>query len=636
MVKRLSIVFFVQCFMVGAAWATNGILWQSTSSQGGSFVENNRLLEAAEVFTLGVAQPSDDAWLMEADIAAGHYVYRHSLRLVDGNGQDAALILPDGIARHDDFFGETEVYLGGPLPLQFPITVAAPVTLHWQGCSEKGLCYPPQTLDVALPRTESTRQASDLSQSSAIESVDTVAPETPSAPVATRAVGVTNPGVMAEDERTAHRLGSLNPLAGALLFLGFGLLLAFTPCTLPMIPIVSGMIVGSQAKPRRALMLSLSYVLAMASTYAAVGVTAGLVGANLQAALQSPWLLGSFAGLFLLLAASLFGTFELQLPAGLMSRLNRAGEGRPGGSLAGAGLLGFISALLVGPCMTAPLAGALLYIGQTGSALTGGIALFALGLGMGLPLLLIAVFGSRFLPRPGAWMVRVRIAFGFVMTGMAVLMLSRFLSANVTLLLWAVWGLSVAFGLLALAQAVEQRPQRVWTLRFGACLIGLWGTLMLVGAASGGNSVLRPMEHLQFAGATGLPGESRSESFTAVEYIQVKSVEDVDARIAEASARGQWTMIDFYADWCVSCHVIERNVFGDSAVSSRLAAMQVLRPDVTSNDATDQALMERWQVRGPPTILLIGPDGTERRAQRTTGEVNVKNFVARLDSAGAP
>lgn len=631
LLRRFALVLLVQCLMVDATWAASGFPWQNTSSQTILLQENNDLLEAAEVFNLGTVQQIDDAWLIDAEIADGHYVYRHSLQLVDGNGQDAALALPDGIARHDDFFGDTEVYLGGLLPLRFPMSIAAPVTLHWQGCSEKGICYPPQTLDVVLPRTKPNVQGSGVQRS-----MDTATSKTLPTTNIARGASISNPQDMAEDERAAHRLGSLSPLAGGLLFLGFGLLLAFTPCTLPMIPIVSGMIVGSQAKPRRALMLSLSYVLAMASTYAAVGVVAGLMGANLQAALQSPWLLGSFAGLFILLAASLFGMFELQLPTGLMNRLNAAGEDRAGGSLTGAALLGFISALLVGPCMTAPLAGALLYIGQTGSALIGGIALFALGLGMGLPLLAIAVFGSRFLPRPGAWMVRVRMAFGFVMTGMAVLMLSRFLSANVTLLLWAIWTLSVAFGLFALTQAVGQRTQQAWILRFGACLIALWGTLMLVGAASGGYSVLRPLEQLQFAGATELPGQANIKPSTAVEYIQVKSIEDVDARIAEASVRGQWTMIDFYADWCVSCHVIERNVFGDSRVSSRLAAMQVLRPDVTRNDDADQALMEHWGVRGPPTILLIGPDGTERRAQRTTGEVNVKNFVARLDSAGAP
>ncbi|MGO1891657.1 MAG: protein-disulfide reductase DsbD, partial [Luteimonas sp.] len=408
----------------------------------------------------------------------------------------------------------------------------------------------------------------------------------------------------------------------------FGLLLSFTPCVLPMIPIVSGMVMGSGAGPRRAVALTAAYVLAMAATYAAVGVAAGLAGANLQAALQSPWLLGSFAALFLVLAASLFGAFELRLPAALANRLDRASRGREGGSIAGAAALGLLSALLVGPCMTAPLAGALLYIGQSGSALTGGVALFALGLGMGLPLMLIAVFGARILPRPGPWMERVRRVFGYVMVAMAIYMLDRFVPGPIGLMLWGAWVLSIAVGLFAWARAQPAEGHGGWPLRFAAVFAGLWSTLMLVGAAAGGDSALRPLERFGTAVAVEAP--------LTPDYVAAKSVADVDARIAEAGARGQWTLIDFYADWCVSCHVIEREVFGDPAVAARLAYMQVLRPDVTANDAVDRELLGHWQVPGPPTLILVGPDGRERRAQRTVGEVDAGGFLARLDAAGAP
>lgn len=433
---------------------------------------------------------------------------------------------------------------------------------------------------------------------------------------------------MAEDQAAAQKLSTLGPVAGVLLFFGFGLLLAFTPCTLPMIPIVSTLVVGNQAGPRRALLLSLSYVLAMAGTYAAVGVAAGLAGANLQAALQSPWLLGAFAALFLILASSLFGLFELRLPSALVNRIGRSGKEPAGGSVAGAAALGFLSALLVGPCMTAPLAGALLYIGQTGSALYGGLALFALGLGMGLPLLAIAVFGARVLPRPGAWMETVRVAFGYVMVGMAVMMVSRFLPGSTALLLWGMWMLSVSIGLIAWGQVVAAKRRLAWTLRSVAAFAGLWSVLMVVGAAAGGASSLQPLAHLRAAAST--PGTA------SVAYVQAKSIEDVDARIAEAGARGQWTLIDFYADWCVSCHVIEREVFGHPEVTSRLAGMQIVRPDVTRNDEQDRALLKRWQVQGPPTIILVGPDGRERRTQRVVGEVDADAFLARLDLAGAP
>ena len=589
--------------MFSAAWANS--LFPTWGGQGGS----PEFLQAEEVFVPGPAVRNGDAWRIQARIADDYYVYRHALRAQDAAGEEVELSLPAGTPRHDEFFGDTEVYLPPGMNLDVPADAAGPLTLHWQGCAEAGICYPPQTLTVALP-------------DAAIAPASTTA-----APAAQP--NATAPAELAEDQAAAARLASLGPAAGALVFLGFGLLLSFTPCVLPMVPIVSGLIVGSGAAPRRAVMLSAAYVLTMAATYAAVGVVAGLAGANLQAALQSPWLLGSFAALFLVLAASLFGAFELRLPAALANRLEGASRGRSGGSMAGAAALGLLSALLVGPCMTAPLAGALLYIGQTGSALTGGVALFALGLGMGLPLVLIAVFGARVLPRPGAWMERVRRVFGYVMVAMAIYMLDRFVPGPVGLMLWGAWVLAIAVGLFAWANVQPDGGRSGWPLRFAAVFAGLWSTLMLVGAAAGGDSMLRPLERF----GTAVAAEPAS---LQPDYVAAKSIEDVDARIAEAGARGEWTLIDFYADWCVSCHVIERNVFGDPAVAERLARMQVLRPDVTANDAADRELQRHWQVPGPPSLILVGPDGEERRAQRTVGEINAQGFLDRLDAAGAP
>ncbi|MDN5874651.1 MAG: thioredoxin family protein, partial [Sinobacteraceae bacterium] len=262
---------------------------------------------------------------------------------------------------------------------------------------------------------------------------------------------------------------------------------------------------------------------------------------------------------------------------------------------------------------------------QTGSAVQGGLALFALGLGMGLPLLVIAVFGARVLPKPGVWMDRVRVIFGYVMIGMAVMMLTRFLTGTMGLVLWGAWILSMAIGLVAWAQALAARCRLAWTLRSGAVFAGLWSVFMLVGAASGGDSVLQPLAHLR--------GAPTANTVAAPSYIQAKSVADVDARLAEAAARGQWTLIDFYADWCVSCHVIERNVFGDPTVAARMATMQIVRPDVTRNDTMDQALLKHWGVMGPPTLILVGPDGTERRDLRVVGEISASEFLKRLDEA---
>lgn len=591
----------------GAAWAASPFTAWSGQDTGAEF------LDAEDVFVPEPPVREGNEWKIQAQIAEGYYVYRHALRAQDAAGEAVELTLPAGTPRHDEFFGDTEVYLPPGMTLGLPTDASGPLTLYWQGCAEAGICYPPQTLTVDLPEAAGAVAAAGVAAAGG----GPAAPD--AAPV---------PADLADDQAAAARLASLGPLAGALLFLGFGLLLSFTPCVLPMIPIVSGMVMGSGAGPRRAVALTAAYVLAMAATYAAVGVAAGLAGANLQAALQSPWLLGSFAALFLVLAASLFGAFELRLPAALANRLDRASRGREGGSIAGAAALGLLSALLVGPCMTAPLAGALLYIGQSGSALTGGVALFALGLGMGLPLMLIAVFGARILPRPGPWMERVRRVFGYVMVAMAIYMLDRFVPGPIGLMLWGAWVLSIAVGLFAWARAQPAEGHGGWPLRFAAVFAGLWSTLMLVGAAAGGDSALRPLERFGTAVAVEAP--------LTPDYVAAKSVADVDARIAEAGARGQWTLIDFYADWCVSCHVIEREVFGDPAVAARLAYMQVLRPDVTANDAVDRELLGHWQVPGPPTLILVGPDGRERRAQRTVGEVDAGGFLARLDAAGAP
>lgn len=609
MLLRLKLIALLALGMSATIFGpAHGFGWQS----------DEPLLEASQVLNIDNFRERNGTAVLTVRIAEGYYLYRSSLSVANREGNDVALQLPDGVLRHDEFFGETEVYPGGLLSIQFPSEAQAPLTLHWQGCAEAGLCYPPQTLP--LPDSAGTNTASRPQPTGHITQPKAIAPETSTAP-ATPA--------LAADQRAAERLNHSSPAMAALVFFGLGLLLAFTPCTLPMIPIISSMIIGTQAPPRRALALSFAYVLAMAATYAVLGVAAGLIGTNLQAAMQSPWLLSVFAALFAVLAASLFGLFELQLPAALTNRLHSTGQGYSGGSLAGAAALGLLSALLVGPCMTAPLAGALLYIGQTGSAVTGGAALFALGLGMGLPLLAIAVFGAHLLPRPGPWMERIRIAFGFMMIGMAVMMLTRFLAPGVSLLLWGSWGLSMAFGLLALAQAIQTRQRLVWPLRFGAALAAFWSTLLLLGAASGGTSVSQPLGHLRLTEAT-------PAAAATVDYVSVKTIADVDAQIAAARERGEWVMIDFYADWCVSCHIIEREVLQHPEIAPRLAAMQVLRPDVTRNDAADRALMKHWQVLGPPTIILIAPDGNERRAQRVVGEVTAADFIDRLDAVNAP
>ncbi|WP_166366742.1 protein-disulfide reductase DsbD [Pseudomonas akapageensis] len=506
-------------------------------------------------------------------IADGYYLYQQRLKF-DGLPAPLHPPLPAGEAHSDEFFGHGEVYRG-ELELLIPAGASAPVRIGWQGCADAGLCYPPQNADITLGATAaSSVQAADLSLANTLQQ------------------------------------GSLG--WGLLIFFGLGLLLAFTPCSLPMLPILAGLVLGNGASSRRGWALAGCYVVSMALVYACLGVTAALLGGNLQAMLQQPWLLGTLAALFVLLALPMFGVFELQLPAFVRDRLEVAGRRQRGGSLMGAALLGVLSGLLVGPCMTAPLAGALLYIAQTGNAVHGGLILFGMGLGMGLPLLLLVTLGNRYLPRPGAWMNLVKGLFGFVFLGMALYMLRTVLEP-------ALW-LGLCGALLAsLAHAIWSRLPRTLWLQPLAIVLGLWGGLMVVGAAGGATDPWRPLQVFgASANAVALPDDA---------FLTIKNPRDLQRELDDAKARGQWVLLDYYADWCVSCKIMEKQVFSRDQVLAALEGVRLLRLDVTADGIDSRQLLERYQVPGPPSLLWIGPDGNERRSQRVTGEVDARTFV---------
>ena len=386
-----------------------------------------------------------------------------------------------------------------------------------------------------------------------------------------------------------------------------------------MLPILAGLVVGSGATAGRGFAVAGSYVISMALVYAGLGVLAALLGANLQALLQQPWLLGSFAALFVVLALPMFGFFELQLPAGLRDRLESAGRGRKGGSLLGAGILGALSGLLVGPCMTAPLAGALLYIAQSGNAVEGGLVLFVMGLGIGVPLLLLVTVGSRFLPKPGAWMNLMKGLFGFLFLGTALLLVRPVLDESLWVGLWGVLLVVLASSLWQQAQAfLRAKP----LFRPLSLLAGLWGSLLLVGAAGGGTELWQP---LQVYTATTVAGSTTNSAHDA--FITLKDPTSLDRELADAKAAGQWVMLDYYADWCVSCKVMEKQVFAKPQVMDALQGVRLLRLDVTADNVASRELLSRYQVPGPPSFVWIGPNGVERRGQRITGEVNAQTFL---------
>jgi len=517
-------------------------------------------------------------------ITDGYYLYQKRLKF-EGLAPEQHPVLPEGESHSDEFFGEQEVYRQG-LELKIPAGVTGQVKVGFQGCADAGLCYPPQTQVVDLGGSAAT---ATLSQ--------------------------------APDQALASDLQQRALGWSLLVFFGLGLLLAFTPCSLPMLPILAGLIVGSGAAPKRGFALAGSYVVSMALVYAAMGVLAAMLGANLQALLQNPWLLGSFAAVFVLLALPMFGFFELQLPVAVRDRLENVSRNQRGGSLIGAGVLGALSGLLVGPCMTAPLAGALLYIAQSGNAVHGGLILFAMGIGIGVPLLLLVTVGNRFLPKPGAWMNLLKGVFGFLFLATALLMLRPVLDES----LWI--GLCGALLLIAAFSAWKQSQGfgRIAHL-FGASslLLGIWGSLLLIGAAGGSGDLLKPLQIYSAAASGNTTRPGGHEAFTTIDSPQALQ-QELDA----AKTQGQWVLLDYYADWCVSCKVMEKTVFGKANVMQALSDVRLLRLDVTVDNAASRELLGRYKVPGPPSFVWIGADGEERRSQRITGEVDAETFLQR-------
>ena len=516
-------------------------------------------------------------------ITDGYYLYQKRLKF-DGLTAEQQPALPTGESHSDEFFGEQPVYRQG-LEVKIPASASGQIKVSYQGCADAGLCYPPQTRVIDLGGKAAVAASSE-----------------------------------APDQALASSLQQRALGWSLLVFFGLGLLLAFTPCTLPMLPILAGMVVGSGATPRRGFALAGSYVICMALVYAAMGVIAALLGANLQAWLQNPWLLGTFAAIFVVLALPMFGFFELQLPVALRDRLEHASRSRSGGSLIGAGVLGALSGLLVGPCMTAPLAGALLYIAQSGNALHGGLILFSLGIGIGVPLLLLVTVGNRFLPKPGAWMNLLKGVFGFLFLATALLMLRPVLDPS----LWL--GLCGALLLIAAYSAWKQSEGfgRVAQM-FGATalLLGLWGSLLVIGAAGGSDDPYQPLQ-VYSAGRTASAAPNGHEAFTTV-----KDPAALQSELDAAKAKGQWVLLDYYADWCVSCKVMEKQVFGKDKVMQALSDVRLLRLDVTADNAASRELLSRYKVPGPPSFVWIGTDGEERRSQRITGEVDADTFLQR-------
>ena len=536
------------------------------------------------------------------DIAKGYYLYRNKFQF---SAQPATVKLgeakfPAGKIHDDENFGKVETYRD-EVAVLIPVTHAGDqliLTVVSQGCADIGVCYPPQPQQVSLQMPT----AATIS-----------APQAPLLPV-------TDVAGNNENSRIARLLKQGNSWLILTSFFGFGLLLCFTPCVLPMVPILSGIIVnhGHAVTHARAFLLSLAYVLGMAITYSAAGVAAGYSGTLLSSALQNGWVLGGFALVFVVMSLSMFGFYELQLPGALQTRLSSTAN-RQGGSLHAIAMMGALSALIVGPCVAAPLAGALLYIAQTGNAVLGGTALFALALGMGLPLLAVGMSSRSLLPKPGPWMEAVKKFFGVLLLATALWLVSPVIPTWALMLGWAALLIVPAMYLHALDPLPPHAHgwQRFWK-GIGVAML-LAGAAMLLGSLGGARDPLQPLDFFK---------RTATSNADAARFVAVRTLAELDTRLAHA---GKPVLLDFYADWCVSCKEMERDTFSDARVSKKLDKLLLLQVDVTANTEQDKALLQRFGLFGPPGILFFDAHGTEIPDSRVIGYEAPDSFLSLLD-----
>lgn len=600
--KKVDIVFPKPQLVAAAASPVDSLVKGLSSLKPG--IADDELLPPDQAFQFS-ASVTDDGSTIHASwlIAKGYYQYREKtgVDLVEGkNIRFGAYDLPHGIPKEDEAFGHVEIF-HDELKVDIPLVRADKaqqtivIEAKYQGCADRGVCYPPMTKKFSLELPAVTKAASTKSPAA-----------NASAPVS-------------EHEEIIRSLKHDSLGATLLSFYGFGLLLAFTPCIFPMIPILSGIIVGKghNISTGRAFALSLSYVIASALTYTIFGVLAALFGSNLQSTFQQPWIIGLFSGIFIVLSLSMFGFYNLDLPDFIRVKLHNSSERHRDGSMAGTAIMGSLSSLIVGPCVAAPLAGALIYIGQTGDVLLGGSALFAMGLGMGTPLLLLGASAGKLLPKAGSWLNSTKAVFGVVMLGVAVWMLSRILPPSITMLLWALLFILPAIYLNAVDALPEHSSgwRKLWK---GVGIVMLaYGLLLMIGFSIGNSNPLQPLQGFGVNMAKANP--------EGVKFERVRTLAELDEKVKQASLNGQPLMLDFYADWCISCKEMEAYTFTDTSVKQQLADFKLLQVDVTQNSDDDKAILQRFNLIGPPAILFFNR-GQENPALRVIGYQEAEAF----------
>lgn len=612
-------------------------------------------LSPEEAFTLQISREADGDMVFAWKIAPGHYLYKDHTAATAPDGKTALpLRLRAGEKKDDPGFGVVDIWRDAGRAVLSADALKranepASINITYQGCLENSICYPPTTRTVDVPALPSARIASREAEAATAQAAAVLAlQKTPAAQTTDAAESAEAEPVLIDaseadvvlpaaaiqlqqDQGFVDRLSRQGGTVWVLLaFFGFGVLLAFTPCVFPMYPILAGVIgrgVDGQGT-RRGLLLSVAYVLGLAVAFGLLGVAAAWSGQNLQMVLQSPWAVGGLAVVFTVLAVSMFGAFELQLPSAWTSRLSRdTGTGRR--SVVSASGLGFLSALIAGPCVTAPLAGALLYIAQTGDVILGAAALFFLGLGKGVPLIVFGAAGARFLPKAGAWMNRVKIVFGFIFLGMAWWLASRILPPVATLSLGAALCFAAAAALGLFRPAASGVLNSV--ARAASLIAAVWGVLLLIGVSLDAVSPWRPLAPLA---RPALAADSAS-SLTAVPAVVVADNAALETAVAQASAKSRPALVYFTAEWCVSCRVMEREVFQNDEVLAELGAVDLIKVDVTQSTPEVRDLLDRYGVVGPPTMIFLSRTSKEAAESRLIGEASARAVLTSLERAGA-
>jgi len=564
---------------------------------GSLFDDEPQFLPVEQAFKFNFSQKNDKI-IVNWQISEGYYLYQHQFKANSDTAQIKPLVLPEGVMHEDPYFGKQVVYYQS---VSFDLSLTPSdkpheIKVRYQGCADAGLCYPPTTKIIFFDPKYVT--AATLSEES------TSAVSQPSSSTS-------------EQGKFASLLSGGSFYWALLLFFGLGIGLAFTPCVFPMYPILSGIIMGSGNKlsTRQAFLLSMTYVQGMAITYSALGLVVASAGLKFQAAFQHPLVLGALAILFTGLALSMFGVFNLQMPASWQNRLNQVSNNQKGGRYGGVFAMGMISGLVASPCTTAPLSGALLYVAQTGDLVLGGITLYVLSLGMGVPLLLMGISGGKLLPKAGAWMEVVKGIFGFMLLSVVVVLLSRFVSDSISLMIWGLWAVALAGYLLHHNKQTQSGAMHSIRHTLASVMLIL-GTLTAAMPWLGNQTLIGP-----------------TNSAHQVDFIQVKGYQELQQQLALAKADNVPVMLDFYADWCVACKDFETKTFSDPSVEPLLANMRLIQADVTNTDALDIELQEKLAVLGLPSIILFDRQGVELKNLRVVGFQEPAQFKAIIEQA---